>query len=95
MWDNHKGYTFSADIWSLGCIMAFFCNRGEHLFRVTRQDLAMGMAQKMSRWRGLPRGTIRGYSSDLVDLIGRMLDPDYRRRPRAKEIRAECTAARM
>ena len=87
MWDNHKGYTFSADIWSLGCIMAFFCNRGEHLFRVTRQDLAMGMAQKMSR--------IRGYSSDLVDLIGRMLHPDYHRRSTAREILVECTNARQ
>ena len=51
----------------------------------------MGMAQKMSMWRGLPRGTITGYSSDLVDLIGRMLHPDYHRRPTAEEIKAECT----
>ena len=58
------------------------------------QDLMFGMAQKMSGWRGLPQGTIRGYSSDLVALIGRMLDPDYHKRPSAKEILAECTSAR-
>ena len=92
---NRKGYTFSADIWSLGCIMAFYCNRGEHLFEVTRQDVMLGMAQKMSRWRGLPQGTIKGYSSDLVALIGKMLLPDPYGRPSAKEIRAECTAARQ
>ena len=91
MWTNYKGYTLSADIWSLGCIMAFRCNKGKHLIQVTRQDLMFGMAQKMSRWRGLPQGTIHGYSSDLVDLIGRMLHPDYHRRPSAKEIYAECT----
>ena len=51
----------------------------------------VGMAQKMSRWKGLPKGTIRGYSCELVDLIGRMLDPDHRRRPSAAEIETECT----
>ena len=88
MWRPVSGgarYTFSADIWALGCIMAFHCNRGQHLFRVTREDIVNGMAQKMSRWRGLPQGTISGYSvlkysGDLVDLIGRMLEPDYHRR---------------
>ena len=96
MWTNHKGYTFSADIWSLGCVVAFRCNRGEHLFQVTRQDLMLGMAEKMSRWSGLPQeDPIKGYSSDLVALIGRMLHPDHHARPSAKEIRAECTAARQ
>ena len=49
------------------------------------------MAHKMSSWRGLPQGTIRGYSCDLVDLIGRMLHPDPRRRPSAAQLEAECT----
>ena len=54
--------------------MAFNCNKGEHLFQFTWQDMRMGMAQKMKKWRGLPQGTIRGYSSDLVDLIGMLFD---------------------
>ena len=49
------------------------------------------MAEKMSHWRGLPRGTIRGYSADLLDLMGRMLNPDHRMRPSAHEIEEECT----
>ena len=48
------------------------------------------MMQKMREWRGLPQGAIKGYSSDLVDLIRRMLHPDYHRRPTAEEIEAEC-----
>lgn len=90
VWTNYKGYTFSADIWSLGCIMAFQCNKGKHLFQVSRN--LPEMIQKIQK--GLPRGAISGYSSDLVDLIGRMLHPDHHRRPSAKEIRAECTSAR-
>ena len=91
MWTNYKGYTFSADIWSLGCIMAFQCNKGKHLFQVSRN--LPEMIQKIQK--GLPRGAISGYSSDLVDLIGRMLHPDHHRRPSAKEILAECTSARQ
>ena len=53
--------------------------------------LRYGVAEKMSRWRGLPRGTIRGYSVDLVDLINRMLHPDPRRRPCAAAIEEACT----
>ena len=58
------------------------------------------MLQKMMEWRGLPKGAIKdlkekGYSSDLVDLIGRMLHREYHSRPTAKEILAECTSARM
>jgi len=57
--------------------------------------MMLGMAQKMNKWRGLPQGTIKGYSSDLVALIGRMLHPDHHARPSAKEIDAECTNARQ
>jgi len=95
VWVNYKGYTFSADIWSLGCIMVFYCNRGKHLFTVTRADMAIGMAQKMSKWKGLPQGTIQEYSIDLVGLVGRMIHPDHHQRPSAKEISAECTDVRQ
>jgi len=58
--------------------------------------MVLGMAQKMSKWRGLPQGTIRGYSdsTELVALIGRMLHPDHHARPSAEEIKAECTSAK-
>ena len=42
VWTNYRGYTFGADIWSLGCIIFFRCNRGQHLFHVTTQDLRFG-----------------------------------------------------
>ena len=39
VWTNYRGYTFGADIWSFGCILAFRCLRGSHLFHVTQNDL--------------------------------------------------------
>jgi len=90
VWVNYKGYTFSADIWSLGCIIAFICNKGKHLFSMART--IPELVQKMQR--GLPQGAIQGYSSDLVRLVGRMIHPDHHKRPSAKDIRAECTYAR-
>ena len=47
MWVNYKGYTFSADIFSLGCIMAFQCNKGKHLFSMART--IPELVQKMQR----------------------------------------------
>ena len=90
VWVNYKGYTFSADIFSLGCIMAFQCNKGKHLFSMART--IPELVQKMQR--GLPQGAIRGYSSELVGLVGRMIHPDHHQRPSAQEIWAECTDAR-
>ena len=29
---KHLKYSYGADIFSLGCIMVFYCNRGKHLF---------------------------------------------------------------
>jgi len=90
VWVNHKGYTFSADIWSLGCIMSFQCKKGKHLFSMART--IPELVQKMQS--GLPQGAIQGYSSDLVGLVERMLHPDHHQRPSAQEIWAECTDAR-
>lgn len=80
VWTNHKGYTFSADIWSFGCIMAFYLNKGKHLFQYPPQN-----------WVGLPPGTIKGFSRDMVALIERMLHPNPKERPSAKQIRVEAS----
>ena len=78
VWDEYRSYSFAADIWSLGCVMAFLCNRSKHLFLKMRE---------IHNWNGLPAGRIRGgYSDELINLIKRMLDPDPKSRPSAKEV---------
>eukprot|EP00092_Neocalanus_flemingeri_P041596 GFUD01045301.1.p1 GENE.GFUD01045301.1~~GFUD01045301.1.p1 ORF type:complete len:305 (+),score=59.66 GFUD01045301.1:91-915(+) len=80
-------YTMASDIWSLGCLMVFLCNKGKPLF---------SRSHEVIRWTGLTQGAIRrGYSDDLVSLIGRMLSPEKQDRPSAENIKRECTWARM
>ena len=87
IWMSKRRYTFSADIWSLGCAIMFVCNRGEHLFKMERQDLVHGMARKMAGWKGLAKsGLERQFSSQLVSLITTMLRPDHHQRPTAQNI---------
>ena len=85
-----KKYSFGADIFSLGCILAFYANRGKHLF---------SDQEGIRTWRGMEEEeeeVVRpGYPAELVTLIGGMLRLEEERRPSARDIMAECTVARM
>jgi len=74
--DDFRNYSFSADIWSLGAVMTFVCNR-RHLFTSWHM---------IQTWR--KQATIRRdmYSVGLVDLLASMLDPVKGERPTAAEI---------
>jgi len=85
-----RKYGFGADIFSLGCILAFFANRGKHLFY---------SQEEIRNWRGMEEEeeeVIRpGYSSDFVCLVGEMLRLEANKRPSAREIWSKCTKTRM
>jgi serine/threonine protein kinase len=86
---NWRKYSFGADIFSLGCILVFFANRGKHLFY---------SQEEIQKWAGMARedDVIRpGYSADLVRVVGNMLEVEHTARPTAKEVRDLCTMARM
>jgi serine/threonine protein kinase len=73
-----ENYSFPADIWSLGALIAFFCN-AKHLF--TSVEEVFGWTKK----NPLPGH----YSQDLKDLVARLLDPASSGRPMAAEIWSE------
>jgi len=70
-------YTFSADMWSLGVVMSFWCNVGAHLF----SDLAT-----ILRWPGGRSSLPKHYSIHLRQLIADLLHPDPNLRPSAKKV---------
>lgn len=77
-------YTFSADMWSLGAVISFYCN-GVDLF----SNYAMVLG-----WQGEASGLPSHYSLDLRRLNARLLDPNPKKRPTAAEVRGECTNER-
>ena len=94
VWKYYTSYSFGADLWSLGCVLVFRCNNGRHLFN-TGEDVV--------RWRGVRRGTVApshhttgpSYSSRLVGMVARLLNPNPKLRPSAEDVVAECTLDRM
>jgi len=81
VWQNYEQYSEKSDIWSLGCLMAFFVSRGNHLF--FRQHEVLGF-----RGENVIKNRNK-YSSDLVNLILEMISPDERDRPTAREVYQE------
>jgi len=73
-------YTDTADIWSLGGIMSFWCNVGTHLFA----DLG-----KIITWPG-GKSTLPGrFNIGLRQLVADMLHPDPKCRPSAEKVLQE------
>jgi hypothetical protein len=83
-----KKYSYGADIFSFGCIVAFYINRGQHLFNSDTQ---------IQRWVGLEEEeALRpGYSGELTGLVAGALQPGHRKRPSARDIQTLCTKERM
>ena len=70
----------------LGCVMAFICNHGKHLFK---------HSSELVEWSGLSQDRIPAeYSSNLNGLLGKMLHPDPKERPSASVVNTECTEER-
>ena len=71
-------YSTSADMWSLGAVISFYCNKGEHLFKDPRS---------VERWKG-GKSTIRRdkYSINLRQLVADLLSPNASSRPSAEKV---------
>ena len=74
--DNFQDYTFFADIWSLGAVITFVCNR-RHFF--THPTL-------IQRWKKQATILPNQFSQPLIEIVASMLDPAERQRPSAAVI---------
>ena len=89
---NWRKYSFGADIFSLGCILAFYANQGKHLFY---------SQEEINKWQGIMEEANNEvmepgrHSADLVEIVGKMLRVEQKERPSAKEILQQCTKTRM
>ena len=82
-----KKYSFGADIFSFGCVVAFFVNRGEHLFPDNSE---------VKKWEGLSDDFLRaGYSRILFEAIRSSLDPEHKKRPSARKLVDLCTKEKL
>ena len=72
-----ENYTFSADMWSLGAVMSFVCNNGEHLFK-DKYDVM--------RWFGNEDPLPKHFTSTLRNVVNMLLQPNYKERPSVAEV---------
>merc|ERR1711892_1234142 len=86
--DSRGQFGKAADVWALGSLITNNCNRGENIFSSDRD---------VRQWNGLRAVDLRtgNYSSDLLQILSRMMKPTPTSRPTAAEIVKECTAERQ
>ena len=77
-------FSEKADIWALGIVMLFVCNRGEYV------DIGVLLRGELSA-----RDIQGSYSSDLVRVLQKMVNTSPHGRPSAREIDDECTNDRQ
>ena len=82
--DVNNRYGLSADIWSVGAVMHFYCSNGKHLFK---SDMAVwnwkgGYSRRLNQSQ-------QQYSKGLHSLVSGMLDPDPEERPSASQVLLE------
>lgn len=82
-------FTFSADVWSIGALAAFFCGKGDHLFP-NAQDVLDFEHSSYKKKRIIPDH----YSMNLRILLMDILDIDPDHRPRCGRIESECMNSR-
>ncbi|KAL4444132.1 hypothetical protein ABPG75_011869, partial [Micractinium tetrahymenae] len=84
MWE-HKAYSYSADIWALGCILHELCTlRPTFLSESERTEEDIKRRVLAGRYAPIPTR----YSMDLARLVGLMLQRDPKDRPTIDEILA-------
>eukprot|EP00092_Neocalanus_flemingeri_P054996 GFUD01064873.1.p1 GENE.GFUD01064873.1~~GFUD01064873.1.p1 ORF type:complete len:208 (-),score=35.64 GFUD01064873.1:271-894(-) len=80
---DYERYSAASDVWSLGCVIAFYLNR-RHVF-YTPEDVQSYAGQDYV----VDDDLYEEYSQDLLQLLFRMLSPDDDERPTAHYVYQE------
>ena len=89
---DFETYSAASDMWSLGCVIAFYMRKGKHVFYSIedvvhyRADMADAMI--------FDEESTAVYSPDLVVLVCRLTLPNPGERPTADDVTAMATAGR-
>ena len=75
-----KPYTYTSDVWALGCILYELCTL-KHAFS---SENLLGLVFKIVQEKQEPIPTF--YSEEITELITVMLNKDERRRPQVHQI---------
>lgn len=84
VYEDYETYSEKSDVWSLGCVMAFYLNKGRHLFYTPEDVQSYGGHEHI-----LDDEAFDEYTHGLLELVFRMLNPDADERPTAKEVHEE------
>merc|ERR1719323_2995457 len=80
---DFETYSAASDVWSLGCVIAFYMRNGEHIFN--NNEEASRYEPWMSSSLVFTERCYNTYSSTLTDLVYNMLQTLPGRRPSAQK----------
>jgi len=90
---DFETYSAASDVWSLGCVIAFYMRNGEHIFNNNEEVLRY--EPWMSSSLVFTERCYNNYSSTLTDLVDNMLQTLPGQRPTAQRVRNMCTSKRQ
>ena len=90
---DFETYSAASDMWSLGCVIAFYMRRGKHVFHSIEDVLHY--RSKMATAMIFNEESTTDYSSDLVELVCGLTQPQPGKRPAAAAVTAMATSERQ
>ena len=89
---DFETYSPASDVWSLGCVIAFYMRKGKHVFNCN--DDVLYYKPEMASDMIFNEESTNNYSSALVQLVCSMIQTKPAKRPTAGGVFAMCTAER-
>jgi serine/threonine protein kinase len=93
VYEDFETYSAGADMWSLGCVIAFYMRQGRHVFQ-SKEEVTSYRAGHASE-RIFDTANLGQYSGELLELVYSLVQVTTEERPAAEEVLARVTPARQ